>query len=227
MSEKTNITWRERLSTPLTWHLVGFSVLLVTLIVLATRFGLDWAAIRSSSSDAFAGKQVELKAMEIQTAPLRGLDKRVAETRDQIKTFYADRIPANYSSFATRISELQIKSGVRMTRINYTQGKPGPDLTEIFADASITGDYAQIMHFVNSLERDKVFFVVKQMALTGQQGGLVNLRLQVSTWMRNAAAAASGLPQATQPGKSQPATAAPAGATPAGAAPAGVAGEGE
>jgi len=227
MTEKTTITWRERLAAPLTWHVVGFSVLLVTLIVLATRFALDWAAIRSSSSDAFASKQVELKAMEIQTAPLRGLDKRVAETRDQIKTFYTDRIPANYSSFASRISELQIKSGVRMTRINYTQGKPGPDLTEIFADASITGDYAQIMHFANSLERDKIFFVVKQMALTGQQGGLVNLRLQVSTSMRNAAAAASGLPQAPPPGKAQPATAAPAGTPPAGAAPAGAAGEGE
>jgi len=226
MSEKTDITWRERFSSPLTWHVVGFSVLLVTLIVLATRFALDWAAIRSSSSDAFAGKQVELKAMEIQTAPLRGLDQRVAETRDQIKTFYTDSIPANYSSFASRISELQIKSGVRMTRINYAQGKPGPDLTEIFADASITGDYAQIMHFVNSLERDKIFFVVKQMALTGQQGGLVNLRLQVSTWMRNAAAAASGLPQAAPPGKSQPAappSAAPAGSPADGAAPAGAA----
>ena len=51
------------------------------------------------------------------------------------------------------------------------------------------------MHFVNSLERDKTFFVVSQMSLTGQQGGLVNLRLQVSTWMQNAAAAASGLPR--------------------------------
>ena len=90
-----------------------------------------------------------------------------------------------------------------MSRLQYSQGKPGPDLTEIFLDANITGDYPQIMHFVNSLERDKIFFVVKQMALTGQQGGVVNLRLQVSTWMRNAAAAASGLPQAN-PGNKQP-----------------------
>ena len=111
----------------------GFSVLLIVLIVLATRFALDWAAISSGSADALASKQVEVKAMEMQTAPLRGLDKRVAETRDQIKTFYADRIPANYSSFATRIGELEVKSGVRLTRIGYTQGKPGPDLTEIFS----------------------------------------------------------------------------------------------
>jgi len=221
MTEKTKITLRERLASPLTWHVAGFAVLLIVLIVLGTRFALDWAAISSGSPDALASKQVEVKAMEMQTAPLRGLDARVAETRDQIKTFYADRIPANYSSFATRIGELEVKSGVRLTRIGYTQGKPGPDLTEIFLDANLIGDYSQIMHFINSLERDKIFFVVKQMNLTGQQGGVVNLRLQASTWMSNAAAAASRLPQANT--SHEPAAPTPAGA----AAPAGAAGEGE
>jgi hypothetical protein len=70
------------------------------------------------------------------------------------------------------------------------------------------------MRFVNSLERDKIFFIVRQMSFAGQQGGMVNLRLQVSTWMQNAAAAASGLPKAGttgQPGTAHPA-AAPSGA---------------
>lgn len=198
MSDNPKITMRERLSSALTWHYIGFGVSLVLLVLLATRFGLDWAAISSSSADALSSKQVQLKALDMQTTPLRGLDKRVAGTREQIKAFYADRIPVNYSSFATRIGELEVKSGVRHTRIGYSQGKPGPDLTEIFLDANIVGEYPQIMHFVNSLERDKTFFVIKQMALTGQQGGLVNLRLQVSTWLRPAAAAASGLPQASK-----------------------------
>jgi type IV pilus assembly protein PilO len=229
MSEKTNITFRERLSSPLTWHVAGFSILLIVLVVLATRFALDWVAISSSSAEAYASKQVELKAMEMQTAPLRGLDKRVAESHDQIKTFYADRLPANYSSFAIPFGDLQVKSGVHVTRIGYSQGKPGPDLTEIFIDANLIGDYPQIMRFVNSLERSKTFFVVRQMNLTGQQGGMVNLRLQVSTWMLNDAAAASGLPKANQKGQPQNAqpAAAPAGAAAAeGTTPAGP-GEGE
>jgi hypothetical protein len=224
MSEKSNINWRERMSSPLTWHVVGFSVLLIVMAVLATRFALDWMAISSGSADALASKQVEVKAMEMQTAPLRGLDKRTAHSRELIGYFYENRIPANYSSFATRIGDLEVKSGVRLTRIGYSQGKPGPDLTEIFLDANLIGEYPQIMHFVNSLERDKIFFVVKQMNLTGQQGGLVNLRLQVSTWMSNSAAAASRLPKANpngQPQNTPPAEAPTGGAPPAGA------GEGE
>jgi hypothetical protein len=42
------------------------------------------------------------------------------------------------------------------------------------------------MRFVNGLERDQNFFVIRTMSLTGQQGGLVNLRLRVSTWLRPA-----------------------------------------
>jgi Tfp pilus assembly protein PilO len=187
-------SWRERLASPLTWHIAGVSVLLLLTIGLALRFGLDWAATNSSSTDALAGKQVELKALSMETAPLRGLDRRVEESRSRIQAFYDKRIPRNYSSIATRIGEVQVKSGVRLSRVQYTQGLPGSDLTEIQMDAGISGDYAQIMRFVNGLERDQTFFVIRTMSLTGQQGGLVNLRLRVSTWLRPADAAASGLP---------------------------------
>jgi type IV pilus assembly protein PilO len=196
MSDRKDNVWRERASSPLTWHYVGFAVLLVLVIAMASRFALDWAAVSSRSSDVLAGKQVELKAMDLQTAPLRGLDTRVVETRDQIQNFYAKRIPANYSSIAAQIGELEVRSGVRLSRVQYSQGIPGNELTEISMDAGISGEYPQIMRFVNSLERDKTFFVIRAMALAGQQGGLVNVRLRISTWLRPADAAASGLPQA-------------------------------
>jgi hypothetical protein len=84
--------------------------------------------------------------------------------------------------------------------MQYTQGKPGADLTEISLDAGISGAYPDIMRFVNSLERDPMFFVIRGMHLTGQQGGLVNLRLNVSTWMRPADVP-SELPPTPEAGK--------------------------
>jgi Tfp pilus assembly protein PilO len=188
----SSFAWREHLASPLTWHVAGVAVLLLLTIGLAVRFGLDWAATNGKSTDVLTGKQVELKALNLETAPLRGLDRRVDESRFRIQAFYDKRIPRNYSSIAERIGEIQVKSGVRLSRVQYTQGLPGSDLTEIQLDAGISGDYSQIMRFVNGLERDQNFFVIRAMALTGQQGGLVNLRLRVSTWLRPADAAASG-----------------------------------
>jgi len=192
--------WRERLASPLAWHFAGAAVLLLITAGLAVRFGLDWVATNGASSGALAGKQVELKALELETDPLRGLDRRVEESRSRIQAFYDKRIPRNYSSIATRIGEIQVKSGVRLSRVQYTQGVAGSDLTEISMDAGISGDYPQIMRFVNGLERDPSFFVIRAMSLAGQQGGLVNLRLRVSTWLRPADAAASGLPATASAG---------------------------
>jgi hypothetical protein len=207
MSSRPSSTWRERLTSPLTWHYAGFAVLLVLAIGLAVRLGLDWAAMNGRSSNALAGKQADLKALDLQTAPLRGLEKRVEESRSQMLTFYSKRIPPNYSSIAGRIGDLQVKSGVRLSRVQYSQGPAGSDLTEISMDAGISGSYPEIMRFVNSLERDQTFFVIRAMALTGQQGGMVNVRLKVSTWLRPADAAASGLPPTPEAGEPAPAPA--------------------
>jgi type IV pilus assembly protein PilO len=176
--------WRERLASPLTWHFVGFVVLLVLAVGLGIRLGMDWTAMDSHSGDVLAGKQIQLKALELQTAPLRGLDKRVQKTREQMLAFYKKRIPPDYSLISSTVGDLAVASGVRLTRMQYSQGPPGTDLTEISIDAGISGEYPAIMHFLNGIERDKTFFIIRAMSLTSQQGGLVNLRLRLSTWLR-------------------------------------------
>jgi type IV pilus assembly protein PilO len=213
MSDRTPATqWPERMASPLSWHYGGLAVLIALVIGLSVRLGYDWSTLTSSSAEALASKQAQLKALDLQTAPVRGIDQRVAQSREQMQEFYAKRIPADYSLIASRIGELEVKSGVRLSRLQYAQGVPTGDLTEISMDAGVTGTYPQIMKFVNGLERDQTFFVVRAMALTGQQGGLVNLRLRLSTWLRTADAVNGGLPQAEgQPGAAPAVPSAPSG----------------
>ena len=40
MSDGSSSTFRERLTSPLTWHWVGFAVLLVIAVVMAVRLGV-------------------------------------------------------------------------------------------------------------------------------------------------------------------------------------------
>lgn len=192
------MTWRERLFSPLGWHVAGAAALAVLTIVLGVRLGLDWRVTNGHSSDVLAGKQVQLIALNHETEPLRGLDQRIDQAHNALGRFYARRIPPNYSAISMRIGELGVRSGVRLTRVQYTQGKPGEALSEISMDVSISGQYVEIMRFVNSIERDPEFFLIREMAFTGQQGGLVNLRIQISTWLRPADAAASGLPMSDE-----------------------------
>ena len=64
-------------------------------------------------------------------------------------------------------------------------------------DANLTGDYRGLVTFINALERDKIFFLVNGVTLTGQQTGQVSLRLRLTTFLR-------GLVPADQIPKSAP-----------------------
>lgn len=195
MSKRQVPTWRERLTSALTWHIVGFSLLLALTIGLTVRLALDWTATDHHAADMLAIKQVQLAEMKVQAAPLSGLGKTIAKTRKQMKKFFDERIPANYSAIESSMSNLEVKSGVRLARVQFTQGKPGKDLTQITMNAAISGDYPSIMHFVNRVERARTFYVIQEMELTGEQHGQVNLRIRIATWLRPKDAAASGLPR--------------------------------
>jgi Tfp pilus assembly protein PilO len=191
---------RERLFSPVGLHAIAFGILAVATIVLGVRLIMDWRATSASTVDAIAARQLELRMLEVQTAPLRGLDKRVALSREQIDEFYAKRIPNKESTILEQLGQISSKGHVQLSRVQYTQHPGSGDLTEIRMDAGLSGDYAGIMKFINGLERSPTFFVIRAMALTGQQSGTVNLRMQFSTWMRPADAAASGIPiEGSQP----------------------------
>jgi hypothetical protein len=67
----------------------------------------------------------------------------------------------------------------------YSPALSGSDaLTEVRVDASVSGDYRPIVQFINAMERDRMFFLIYSINLTGQQTGQVNLRLRLSTYLR-------------------------------------------
>jgi type IV pilus assembly protein PilO len=200
--------WRERLHSAVSWHIAGLTILAVLIVGTTAKLCLDWAAAHGSSVKSLDESSRQFQELNLMTGPLRGLETRVAQSRGQVQAFYGKRIPLNYSSIAIELGQLGVKSGVRIARVQYSQGLPGADLTEIAMDAGISGEYSQIMHFVNGLERDQTFFVIRTMALTGQQGGTVNLRIRVSSWLRAADAASSGLPLTSEANQATPASSA-------------------
>ena len=67
MTAKTT-TWRENLTSPLTWHYVGFAILLVAAIAMGTRFGLDWAAISAHTQCWGANRKPRSKPKRVPMA---------------------------------------------------------------------------------------------------------------------------------------------------------------
>lgn len=117
--------------------------------------------------------------------PPQTVDERVKEAREQISNFYADRFPSSSSSIFEQLGKLASSNRVRLNQATYqTQDAGLEGLQQVQIKASLMGDYGQVMKFINSLERDKMFFIVDGVALADQTGGTVHLSLSVETYMR-------------------------------------------
>ncbi len=198
--------------TQLNLHIGGVALLVILNLVLAVRLGLAARDLGSSRQNQLQEEQLRLTQLQAQTARLNGLPEKVDLSRKEADKFYTRRIPANYSSILADLGQLAEANHIRLTRAGYTQAAAISGLVELRIDANLAGEYSGVMHFINGLEQDKTFFVISAVTLTGQQGGLVNLRLGLITYLH--AADASQIPPSSlaDPAADQPGTTAPSSA---------------
>ena len=188
----TNLRQRSRdWLTPLSLHYAGLGVVLLINLYLIVQMGVLWQQAKGQDAEAVASQQVALKTAEIQARPLEGLDVKLTRANQEADRFYADRLPVSYSEVLSELGALTKRQGVRLTHVNYAQAAVAAQgvsqLTEVRMDASLTGDYRSLVLFLNGLERDRVFFVINGVTLTGQQSGTVNLRIRLTTYLRGMA----------------------------------------
>jgi type IV pilus assembly protein PilO len=183
--------------TQLNLHWAGVGVLALVNVFILVQMGLLWHAASGRSPDAMAAQQVQLKTAEIAAQPLRGLDAKLATATTGSDRFYRDRLPVSNSQLGAELGVLTKRAGVRLTRVSYVYAQvlPGTEgeLTEVRMDATLSGDYRPLVLMLNSLERDKMFFVINAVALTGQQSGNVSLRLKLTTYLRPDGTSAGGM----------------------------------
>jgi type IV pilus assembly protein PilO len=166
-------------------HFAGVALLLILNLVLAVRFFVAWSTLRAAGPEQLQEQQTAYRGLQLEMSPLRGLPQKVNLSRTQADEFYDARFPAAYSTISAAINELASKNSVRLTNLAYTPRPAVAGLIELRLDSSLSGEYAPLMHFINGLERSKNFFLISGLTLTGQQGGMVNLRLRLITYLHS------------------------------------------
>jgi hypothetical protein len=182
--------------TALNLHFAGVALLALLNIYLLVHIAYLWQTAHSQNAEALAQQRVQLKTAQLAAAPLEGLDGKLTLSTDQADSFYQRRLPYAYSQVLTELGALAKKNDAKLTRVQYSYNPlylngtqaagQEPSLTEVRMDASLTGDYKPLVTMINELERDKTFFFISAVALTGQQSGTVSLRLKLTTYLRPA-----------------------------------------
>jgi type IV pilus assembly protein PilO len=177
-------------------HFAGVAVLGLLNLYLLVHMAITWRAANSQNAAALADQTVAMKTAEIAKKPLEGLDEKLAQATKDADRFYKQRLPFANSEVYAELGALAKKQGVKLTRVQYADPVPvlagtAGAVTEVRMDSSLSGDYRPLVLFINGLERDKMFFMIQNLTLTGQQSGTVGLRLRLTTYLRSPVGAES------------------------------------
>jgi type IV pilus assembly protein PilO len=131
-------------------------------------------------------RQAWLNLKTRESAPWRGMDKKIPQAKHEIDAFYRDRFPSSYSAISTTLDNIAAQSGVKVSSERYAEKDADiPSLQRVEIDADVSGDYVPLAKFINSLERSQLFFIIDGLDLGGEMTGGVRLHIKVETYLRN------------------------------------------
>ena len=129
-----------------------------------------------------------------EVAPLKDIDQKLAQTRGEVKKFYEQKVPTEFSQISQHLEKLVQETGVSTQGIHYSEEKTDqakndlPDVQRIGIDTTVTGDYAKIAKFINALEQDKFVFIINQITLSSSEGSnVVSLQIKFETFLKETA----------------------------------------
>jgi Tfp pilus assembly protein PilO len=167
-------------------------------IAIGVMLALDLAAaavlfsplVGSAESRRFEKNSLaaELTKKNREVQPLRGMDKKVELAKKQIPEFYAERFAARGSDIDEEVGKIASQNGIKIQQMKYKQ--EDPETTEIVPveiQGNFSGNYLQLVRFINSLERSKLFFTVDGVDLASQGTGPVKLNVTMHTYLRSGA----------------------------------------
>jgi len=129
----------------------------------------------------------ELTKKNHEVQPLRGMDKKIEVAKQQIPQFYAERFAARDSDLADELGKIASQNGVKILQAKYKQ-EPAEtaNIVPVEIQGDFSGDYLQLVRFINSLERSKLFITVDGVDLAGEGSGAVRLQVTMHSFLRGA-----------------------------------------
>src|SRR5580700_3549649 len=123
--------------------------------------------------------RIELLKKNRDVTPLRGMDKKIGVAKQQIGEFYKERFAASDSELLRELGQLATENKIPMQHMSYKEEAPETSgVIPLEIGGTFTGDYLQLVRFINTLERSKLFIAVDSVDLAGETAG--SMRLQIT-----------------------------------------------
>jgi Tfp pilus assembly protein PilO len=163
-------------------------------LVLVVDLGL--AAVNWQMTAAPRDPEAELQTLRQQRALLAADIARAKKIRGELSDiereggeFFQKQIMpvgSGYSSLSENFGDLARSAGVYTSNITYRTGDPDKrGVIQVEIGASVSGDYPNIVRFINGLEHSNTFYVLDSLTLGAGSGGGLGLNLHLRTFFRS------------------------------------------
>lgn len=149
------------------------------LVVLAVLNGLFFAlALRPASARASADREAlrtleeDLQARRSIVARYRAIRASLGDASREDAAFLQQKFlprASGYSTIMAEVDKLGQETRVRRGAVNYNllEVEGHPELFQVQIQTTVEGDYANIVQFINKVERDPLFLLIDQIAAAG------------------------------------------------------------
>jgi Tfp pilus assembly protein PilO len=129
--------------------------------------------------------KAELTKKTREVEPLRSMPEKIKLAKTQIGAFYKDRFAATDSDLADELGKMASENGVRIQQARYKEEDSEiTGVVPVEIEGSFSGDYLQLVRFINTLERSKMFFEVDSVDLAGEGAGPVKLGITIHSYLK-------------------------------------------
>jgi hypothetical protein len=164
-------------------------------IVIGTMLAVDVIAVgvlfsplvgsEESRNQQLNQLKIELLKKNRDVTPMRGMPEKIVLAKQQIGEFYKDRFASSDSELLEKLGKLASENKIPMQHMSYKEEAPeSSGIIPIEIAGTFTGDYLQLVRFINTLERSELFFDVDGVDLAGESAGSVRLQITMHSYLR-------------------------------------------
>jgi hypothetical protein len=169
--------------------LTGFGVLGAICLACVVYLLLPANRGAAQKDQAIQSARATLRTEEAQMVPLRGLDQKLVKSKQDIAAFYQSKLPDRYSTITQTLNDLATKNNVKLSGVTYKADQTDlDDVQQVAMRVTLTGDYGNVMRYIDAVDHAKTFFLLENVGVTNQQSGQIQLQLTLSTYLRGGAA---------------------------------------
>ena len=148
--------------------IIGALALLITADLALAAYSWRLSSIPQTPKDQLSGEQRKLEVLRADIRRAEEIKEKMPATQRDCDKFEQSLRPANsgYSGVTTEIGAIAGKAALQMDGIGFKQkAVPARNLESVDIDATVTGDYASVVKFLNGLQRSENVYEVEGLSL--------------------------------------------------------------